>query len=140
MQFRHTVTIYSISEYRRLINRYTILKITKHNRVPKTGCIHLEVTHCRTLITISLGYDFSTDEKKKASYYYVLQQLNKMGDKGCHDFPFETWLSRYFILPFCLSAEESIPKTEDTVKIENKPISPTNDYTLYLKFKNPTTR
>ena len=88
------------------------------------------------------GYDFSTVQSRKASYWYVLSQFGKMNPRGSKDFPYDYWLTSRFLLPYCLSAENDIlgsnigPKLMNT--IQPKSISPSNEFNLYLKFEVPT--
>ena len=85
------------------------------------------------------GYDFSSNEKQKASFFYVLQQFGKLTKNGNKDFEFETWKKNRFILPFCLSGEN--PRQDlSTQKIDLKPINTLNPYNLYLRFETPTER
>ena len=86
-----------------------------------------------------IGYDFSSTEKQKASFFYVLQQFGKLSNNGNKDFDFETWKKTRFILPFCLSGEN--PRQDlATRKIDLKPINTLNPYNLYLRFETPTER
>lgn len=83
------------------------------------------------------GFDFTTEERKRASYYYVLTQFNKLNRQGSKDLDYDSWLTNRFILPFSLSGE-NMPKNDPAQKLEIKPIAPNNQFNLYLRFENPT--
>ena len=85
------------------------------------------------------GYDFSTPQGLKASYWYVLSQLGKLDN--AKELPFEHWSKDRFLLPFCLSAETQYGTGPALLnKIQPKSISPSNQFSLYLKFDSPTTK
>lgn len=87
------------------------------------------------------GYDFSTTQGKKASYWYALSQFGKITARGTKDLPYNYWLTDRFLLPFCLSAENNLagnPGPNLMNKIQPKSISPSNEFSLYLKFEEPT--
>ena len=85
------------------------------------------------------GYDFSTTAGKKASYFYVLQQFGKLNAEGSASLPYELWLEDKFLLPFCLSANNNIGGANASLMNRTQPrsISPSNDFSIYLKFENP---
>ena len=94
-----------------------------------------------TKLFYSPGYDFSTLQGKKASYWYALSQFGKINSRGSKDFPYNYWLSDKFLLPFCLSAENNMIEAPTLLNnIQPKSISPTNQFHLYLKFQAPTVK
>ena len=87
------------------------------------------------------GYDFTDESALKASYWYVVNTFGKLASNaGTKDFSFDSWKSHRFLLPFNLSGEDSIANPEKRRRITFRPIATANDYSLYLRFKAPTTR
>ena len=86
------------------------------------------------------GYDFSTDASKKASYFYVLHQFGKFNKDGSGSLPYDLWLKDKFLLPFCLSANNNVGGANANLMNKTQPrsISPSNDFSIYVKFRNPT--
>ena len=86
------------------------------------------------------GYDFSTDAGKKASYFYVLQQFGKLNEEGSSSLPYEHWLKDKFLLPFCLSANNNVGGANASLMNKTQPrsLSPSNDFSIFLKFGDPT--
>ena len=46
-----------------------------------------------TLLSISLGYNFTNKPAQLASYHYVLEQMQRLTSAGSSDFSFDTWLT-----------------------------------------------
>ena len=86
------------------------------------------------------GYDFSTESGKKASYFYALGQFNKLNGQGSIDLPYDLFYSDKFLLPFCLSADNAARGNVPNILNRTQPrsMSPSNDFTLYLRFEKPT--
>ena len=88
------------------------------------------------------GYDFSTTSGKKASYYYALGQFNKLNSHGSGDLPYDLFYKDRFLLPFCLSADNTARGTGPNILNRTQPrsMSPSNDFFLYVRFEAPTQR
>ena len=86
------------------------------------------------------GYDFSTESGKKASYFYALGQFNKLNGQGSIDLPYDLFNSDKFLLPFCLSADNAARGNVPNILNRTQPrsMSPSNDFTLYVRFAKPT--
>ena len=83
------------------------------------------------------GYDFSTEDGKKASYWYALSQFGKLNN--FKEITYEHWYRDRFLLPFCLSAEHPQgPGPALLNRIQPRSMSPDNQFSLYLKFNAPT--
>ena len=84
------------------------------------------------------GYDFSNEEAKLASYFYVLDTLGKIRPEGT-DLHFDQFYNSSFILPFAISAEPTSnysPELQE--RIMTRSIATNNRYDLYLKFATTT--
>ena len=62
-----------------------------------------------TLLSISLGYNFTNKPAQLASYHYVLEQMQRLTSAGSSDFSFDTWLTggkkKIFKIIFLLSID-----------------------------------
>ena len=85
----------------------------------------------------NFGYDFSTEEGKLASYFYVLEQLGKIRPEGT-DLLYNQFYDSNFFLPFAISCEPNTsysPELRD--RIMSRAISTNGRFDLYLKFAKP---
>ena len=83
------------------------------------------------------GYAFMNDSQKKYAYFTFLDSFNAFNENGS-PISEEIFHSDFFALPFRLSFE--IDRFRNTTRITQKPFNAGQPLSLFIRFKEPTTK